>query len=129
MSKFLEIIEGATPGEIDMVKTLFNKNIVKSVVGLREKDIITLSLSDDTKVQLKILDVLEGEEEEDTLTDKPFLSDKERNIIKATADLGATATRRTFGMGDPVKNLGKAVGDFYNKLSTRLKNISAKMSV
>ena len=135
MSKFLEIIENATPGDVDMVKTLFNKNIVKNVEGFKEQDIIALTLTDNTRVRLKLLNVTGGEEEEDTpvpgvgSVPSKLLTAKDREVLKATTELGVDATRRTFGIGNPVTNLGKAVGDFYNKLATRLKNISSKMSV
>lgn len=131
MSKFLRIIENVTPEEVDKVSSLFNKSYVSSVNSLKAKDIILLTLTDGTSVSLKITDVTNAEEDNEQAMGGPnkLLSAKDRDILKAAGELGADPVRRTFGIGDPVKNLGKAVGDFYNKLAARLKNISSRMSV
>lgn len=125
MSKFLKIVEDVTPNEVDKVASLFNRKVVTDVNSFREKDIITLLLSDNTRVRLKITDVTgaDGEEDNEGATNDQFLTTKEQNALRAASEMGATAIRRSF-QKDPVKELGRAVGDLYKKLATRVTAIA-----
>ena len=132
MSKFLSIIENVSPDEVDKVSTLFNKTVVSDVRSIQDKDTIILTLKDGTSVNLKITAMTEAEEDyeqQDYSAPSKLLSSKDKDVLKAAGELGVDPVRRTFGVGDPVKNLGKAVGDFYNKLAQRLKGISSRMSI
>lgn len=127
MSKFLSIIEDVTPGEVDMVGRLFDRSIISTTFSKPEQDIIEVVLKDGARVELKILSI-KVEEEEDTQANQPVLSPDERNVLQTANEIGAGPVKRMF-RSDPVKNVGKALGDMYNKLAVRIKNIAAKMKI
>jgi len=131
MSKFLDLIEENTP-DLDLDEKIAAKRAVQRC--LMEKDIrcdadqrsedIMIHLPDGRVVKLEVKEFVNVEDQELKVDDaKVAEADK---VLKAAEQLTGIndPRRRLTGMGNPKKNVEKAVGDLYNKVAKRVKQFA-----
>jgi hypothetical protein len=131
MSKFLDLIEENTP-DLDLDEKIAAKRAVQRC--LMEKDIrcdadqrsedIMIHLPDGRIVKLEVKEFVNVEDQELKVDDaKVAEADK---VLKAAEQLTGIndPRRRLTGMGNPKKNVEKAVGDLYNKVAKRVKQFA-----
>jgi len=135
MSKFLKLVQENTPGD-DTIEVLYK---LKEILGLGSKidtysgkDLLIVPLGDGRTATLELTGISKAESEEaDAIEDQEMRVDDEKvRQAKKVIDAAETITgvndprRRLTGIGNPKKNVEKAVGDMYNKVAKKVKEFA-----
>ena len=126
MRRFLTIIEEVTPEEVDNVGVLFNRELVDSVSSDKEKDILTVTLKDNTVIHLHVTKVVDGEEEEDSLSTSITPGDTNTLSLAGAATAGAGPINPR-NAKTPVGQLSTAFGGLVKKITTKIQQLSTKI--
>jgi|SRR6056300_1456356 hypothetical protein len=131
MSKFLDLIEENTP-DLDLDEKIAAKRAVQRC--LMEKDIrcdadqrsedIMIHLPDGRIVKLEVKEFVNVEDQELKVDDAKVA--EAGKVLKAAEQITGIndPRRRLTGIGNPKKNVEKAVGDMYNKVAKRVKQFA-----
>lgn len=131
MSKFLDLIEENTP-DLDLDEKIAAKRAVQRC--LMEKDIrcdadqrsedIMIHLPDGRVVKLEVKEFVNVEDQELKVDDERVA--EAGKVLKAAEQITGISDprRRLTGMGNPKKNVEKAVGDMYNKVAKKVKQFA-----
>lgn len=131
MSKFLDLIVENTP-DLDLDEKIAAKRAVQRC--LMEKDIrcdadqrsedVMIHLPDGRIVRLEVKGFVEMEDQELKVDDAKVA--QASKVLKAAEQITGIndPRRRLTGIGNPKKNVEKAVGDMYNKVAKRVKEFA-----
>lgn len=131
MSKFLDLIEENTP-DLNLDEKIAAKRAVQRC--LMEKDIkcdadqrsedIMIHLPDGRIVKLEVKEFVNTEDQE-LKVDGERMAEAGK-VLKAAEQITGISDprRRLTGMGNPKKNVEKAVGDMYKKVAKKVKQFA-----